>query len=140
MVMWSNQLGARAVPTITIRFPSNIPNTIPHNVTAAIAMATPIAHKGAVAGAKAVAMTVLDAMTTPSLITEAKAYYRDVQTADTKYDPVLTPADKPAIFKNTEIMAQMRPLMEKYYYDPTKYGSYLEQLGVSYPSGVVTPK
>lgn len=42
-----------AVPTITIRFPSNVPNMIGHHVTSAMAMATPIAHKGAVAGAKA---------------------------------------------------------------------------------------
>ena len=47
-IMWT-------VPTITIRYPSNIPNMIGHNVTSAMAMATPIAHKGAVAGAKAVA-------------------------------------------------------------------------------------
>jgi aminobenzoyl-glutamate utilization protein B len=73
------------VPTITIRFPSNIPSMIGHNVTAAIAMATPIAHKGAVAGAKAVAMTVLDLATTPKLIAEAKTYFTDVQTKEVKY-------------------------------------------------------
>jgi hypothetical protein len=28
----------RTVPTITIRFPSNIPNTTGHNVTAAMAL------------------------------------------------------------------------------------------------------
>ena len=46
-----------------------------HNVLAAMAMATPIAHKGAVAGAKAVAMTVLDLMTTPELVKAAKDYF-----------------------------------------------------------------
>jgi aminobenzoyl-glutamate utilization protein B len=25
-------------------------------------------------------------------------------------------------------------LLEKYYYDPTKYGTYLEQLGITYPT------
>ncbi|MEP6830473.1 MAG: peptidase dimerization domain-containing protein, partial [Rhizomicrobium sp.] len=63
-IMWT-------VPTITIRYPSNIPNMIGHNVTSAMAMATPIAHKGAVAGAKAVALTVLDMMTSPDLMTQA---------------------------------------------------------------------
>ncbi|HUO03172.1 MAG TPA: peptidase dimerization domain-containing protein, partial [Rhizomicrobium sp.] len=67
-IMWT-------VPTITVRYPSNIPSTIAHNVTAAMAMATPIAHKGAVAGAKAVALTVLDLMTTPELLAEAKSYF-----------------------------------------------------------------
>jgi aminobenzoyl-glutamate utilization protein B len=125
-IMWT-------VPTITIRFPSNIPSMIGHNVTSAIAMATPIAHKGAVAGAKAVAMTVLDIMTTPALVSEAKAYFTNVQTKDQKYDPVLTADDKPAIHLNKEIMDRMRPELEKYYYDPAKYSSYLEQLGIAYP-------
>ena len=43
------------VPTATVMFPSNIPNATMHNVLAAMAMATPIAHKGVVVGAKAVA-------------------------------------------------------------------------------------
>jgi aminobenzoyl-glutamate utilization protein B len=126
-IMWT-------VPTITIRYPSNVPNAIGHNVTAAMAMATPIAHKGAVAGAKAVALTVLDLMTTPELIVRAKDYFQNVQLKDQKYDPVLTAADKPGIHLNTEIMAQMRPKMEPFYYEPKKYKSYLEQLGISYPN------
>ena len=40
------------VPTVTLRFPSNIPGLPGHNWANAIAMATPIAHKGAIAGAK----------------------------------------------------------------------------------------
>jgi aminobenzoyl-glutamate utilization protein B len=130
-VMWT-------VPTITVRFPSNVPNTIAHNVTAAIAMATPIAHKGAVAGAKAVAMTVLDIATTPKLVADAKAYFQE-QTKDVKYAPALTAADKPAIHLNTEIMRQHRPVMEKFYYDPSKHGTYLEQLGIKYPAVAAAP-
>ena len=42
-----------AIPTITMRFPSNIPGAIGHHWTSAIAMATPVAHKGATQGAKA---------------------------------------------------------------------------------------
>jgi aminobenzoyl-glutamate utilization protein B len=125
-IMWT-------VPTITIRYPSNIPSMIGHNVTSAIAMATPIAHKGAVAGAKAVAMTVLDIMTTPKLVSDARTFFTTVQMKDQKYDPVLTAQDKPAIHLNKEVMERLRPEMEKYYYDPTKYGSYLEQLGIAYP-------
>jgi aminobenzoyl-glutamate utilization protein B len=131
-VMW-------AVPTITIRYPSNIPNTIGHNVTAAIAMATPIAHKGAVAAGKAAAMTVLDLMSTPELITAAKDYYNNVQLKDTKYDSVLTPQDKPGIHLNKDLMEKMRPPMSKLYYDPKKYRSYLEQLGIAYPNLTTTP-
>ncbi len=126
-IMWT-------VPTITVRYPSNIPNTIGHHVTAAIGMATPIAHKGVVAGAKAVSMTILDIVTTPSLVAEAKDYFQNVQLKDQKYDPVLEPTDQPAIHLNQVIMDQMRPKMEPLYYDPTKYETYLDQLGIAYPS------
>src|SRR3546814_16388564 len=47
-IMW-------AVPTIPIFYPSNVPNLINHNPLAAMPMATPIAHQGVIAGAKAVA-------------------------------------------------------------------------------------
>jgi aminobenzoyl-glutamate utilization protein B len=124
-VMWT-------VPTITIGYPANIPNVIFHHATAAMAMATPIAHKGTVAGAKAVAMTVLDLMTSPKLLAEAKRYFRDVQLKTQTYDPVLTPADQPAIDRNEKVMKELRPAMEKFYYDPSRYDSYLEQLGISY--------
>lgn len=131
-IMWT-------VPTITIRYPSNIPNTIGHNVTAAMAMATPIAHKGAVTGAKAVALTVMDMMTTPALLASAKDYFNNEQLKDMKYEPVLTPEDQPAIHLNKELMDRMRPQMTKYYYNPKKYSSYLEQLGIPYPGTTPTP-
>jgi aminobenzoyl-glutamate utilization protein B len=125
-IMW-------AVPTITIRFPSNIPNMIGHHQTAAIAMATPIAHKGAVAGGKAVAMTVLDLLMDPAALAAAKSFQQDVQFAEGKYDPVLTPEDKPAIHLNKDLMDRLRPQLEKFYYDPTRYETYLDQLGIAYP-------
>ncbi|WP_375429294.1 peptidase dimerization domain-containing protein [uncultured Sphingomonas sp.] len=126
-IMWT-------VPTITIRFPSNIPSMTGHNVLSAIAMATPVAHKGAVAGAKAVAMTTLDLMTTRKLVADAKAYQQQVQFKDVKYDPVLTKDDRPAIHLNKETMDRMRPQLERFYYDSTKYPTYLDQLGIKYPN------
>ncbi len=124
-VMWT-------VPTVTIGYPANIPNVIFHHSTAAMAMATPIAHKGTVAGAKAVAMTILDIATTPKLVADAKAWFRDVQLKEQAYDPLIAPTDMPAIDRNTRTMAQIRPTMEKQYYQPDKYGSYLQQLGIDY--------
>jgi aminobenzoyl-glutamate utilization protein B len=87
-----------------------------------------------VAGAKAVSMTVLDIMTTPQLVTDAKAFQQTVQFKDQKYDPVVTANDPPAIHLNTEIMERMRPAMKKFYYDPAKYPTYLDQLGIKYPA------
>ncbi|MBB5985146.1 amidohydrolase [Sphingobium lignivorans] len=120
-------------PTITIRFPSNIPNLPGHNWSNAIAMATPIAHKGAVAGAKAMAMTMLDLMTKPELLASAKTYFTDVQTKEVKYQPVLT-NEKPYIEMNADIMEQFREKMRPYYYNPAKYKTYLDQLGVKWPT------
>jgi aminobenzoyl-glutamate utilization protein B len=124
---------AWSVPTITLRFPSNIPGTPGHNWANAIAMATPIAHKGVVAGAKVQAMTMLDILLTPQLVTDAHSYFAE-QTATTKYKPFFAPTDQPPIWLNKERMEKYRPLMVKYYYDETKFPTYLEQLGIKYPT------
>jgi aminobenzoyl-glutamate utilization protein B len=122
------------VPTVTLRFPSNIPGLPGHNWSSAIASATPIAHKGVVAGAKVQAMTVLDLLTRPELVQQAWDYFRNVQTKDRKYIPFIKPDTKPAIHLNTDILAKYREQMKKYYYDPTRYSTYLDQLGIKYPT------
>ncbi len=122
------------VPTITLNYPSNIPGMPGHNWANAISMATPIAHKGVVAGAKVQAMTILDILLTPQIVTDAWDYFNNVQTKDVKYKPFFAPTDKPPIWLNVDIMAQYRPEMRKYYYDPKKYKTYLEQLGIQYPT------
>jgi aminobenzoyl-glutamate utilization protein B len=121
------------VPTVTLRFPSNIPGLPGHNWANGIAMATPIAHKGGVAGAKVQAMTLLDILLTPSVVADAWQYFRDIQTKETKYTSFLGPNDKPAIWLNAEIMTKYREEMRKFYYDPSKFRTYLEQLGIKYP-------
>lgn len=122
------------VPTVTLRFPSNMPGLQGHHWSSAVTMATPIAHKGATAGAKVEAMTLLDLICKPALIKSAWAYYNDVQTENEKYTPLVNEDDQPAIELNKEIMAEFRPEMKKFYYDPSKYSTYLEQLGISYPT------
>jgi aminobenzoyl-glutamate utilization protein B len=125
---------AWSVPTVVLGYPSNIPGLPGHHWANAISMATPIAHKGVTAGAKAEALTLLDLLVKPNLIQSAWAYYTDVQTKEIKYQPLIGPNDKPATYLNTKIMEQFRPEMRKFYYDPTKYKSYLEQLGIKYPT------
>jgi aminobenzoyl-glutamate utilization protein B len=122
------------VPTVTLRYPSNIPGLPGHHWSSAIASATPIAHKGATAGAKAMATTILDIIAKPALVDSAWAYFRNVQTKDTKYEPLMRPNEKPATFLNTDILDRFRPQMRRFYYDPTKYATYLEQLGIQYPT------
>lgn len=122
------------VPTVTLRYPSNIPNLPGHNWANGISMATPIAHKGIVAGAKVQAMTIVDLLLHPELIQQAWDFYRNVQTKDMKYTPLMRPQDQPALWLNQKTMEQYRPEMKKYYYDPSKYSTYLEQLGIKYPT------
>ena len=122
------------VPTVTLRYPSNIPGPPGHNWANSIVMATPIAHKGAVAGAKVQALTILDIVSTPQVVIDAWKYFREVQTKEVTYTPFISPTDQPPIWLNQEIMARYKPELQKYYYDPKKYKSYLEQLGIAYPT------
>ena len=122
------------VPSVTLYYPANIPGTPGHNWADGIAMATPIAHKGVVAGAKVQAMTMLDILLTPKVVEDAWAYFKDVQTKTIKYHAFIGPTDQPATWLNAEKMGKFREQMRKFYYDPAKYPTYLEQLGIKYPT------
>ncbi|WP_375446264.1 amidohydrolase [uncultured Fibrella sp.] len=125
---------AWSVPTIVLRYPSNIPDLPGHHWSNAISMATPIAHKGIVAGAKAEAMTLLDLLLKPDLIQKAKDYYVNEQTKELKYTPLITAKENPAVYLNQKIMTDFKPKLQPFYYDPSKYKTYLEQLGIKYPT------
>ncbi|HWW87059.1 MAG TPA: amidohydrolase [Vicinamibacterales bacterium] len=122
------------VPTVTLRYPANMAAGPGHNWANAISMATPIAHKGIRYGSKVMAMTVVDILERPEIVTQAWDYFKNVQTKERKYIPLMRPEDKPAIWLNEQTMAKYRPEMKKYYYDSSKYKSYLEQLGIKYPT------
>ena len=123
-----------SMPTIVLRYPSNMPGMPGHHWANAITMATPIAHKGCTAGAKVEAMTILDLLLKPEILKESWEYYNTVQTKEIKYTPLISKDEKPAIKLNKEIMETFRPEMKKFYYDPSKFSSYLDQLGIKYPT------
>ena len=122
------------VPMTYLMYPANIPNLPGHSWPNAVAMATPIAHKGSTAGAKVQALTALDFLLQPQLVQQAWDYFRTVQTKDIHYSSFLGPEDKPAIEMNQEKMEKFLPQLKKVYYDPARYKSYLEQLGIQYPT------
>jgi len=122
------------MPTVTMRYPANMPGGPGHNWANGIAMATPVAHKGALAGAKVQALTLLDLFLDGETVDAAWTYFNDVQTTETTYTPFITPDDHPAIWLNEDIMARWRERMRPYYYDPSRFDSYLEQLGIEYPT------
>lgn len=121
------------VPTVTLRFPSNIPGGPGHHWSEAIAMATPIAHKGATAGAKVLARTALELYLRPGALEEAWTYFDEEQTEGQEYRPLIGEDDPPPTDLNREIMERHRSELEQFYYDEERYDSYLEQLGVDYP-------
>jgi aminobenzoyl-glutamate utilization protein B len=121
-------------PTVYMRYPANIPNLPGHSWPNAVAMATPIAHKGSTAGAKVQAATALDVLFNPELVASAWAYFREVQTKEVKYTPLIGPDDHPAIELNKDKMEKFAPELRKYYYDPSRYHTYLDQLGIIYPT------
>ncbi|HEV2130434.1 MAG TPA: amidohydrolase [Longimicrobiaceae bacterium] len=122
------------VPTVRLRYPANIPGMIGHHWSSGIAMATPIAHQGSNYGAKVIAMTAIDLLTNPRLLQETKRYFAEVQTKDIKWVSLIPEGTEPPTFLNEEKMEKYRPMLEKLRYDPSRYSTYLEQLGVEYPT------
>ena len=102
------------VPTGLITFPSNIPGVSYHHWSAGVSLATSIAHKGAVAGAKAMAGSALDLFLEPGLVAKAKETFKE-ETGDTEYRPLLPPDQKPPLELNRYIMERYRPAMRDHY-------------------------
>ena len=122
------------MPTVTLRYPANMPGGPGHNWANGIAMATPVAHKGTLAGGKVQALTLLDLFLRPEIVEDAWTYFNDVQLEEQDYIPFISETDEPAIFLNAELMERWRPLMRPLYYDETRFDSYMEQLGIEYPT------
>ena len=112
----SNDIGdiTWVVPTGTVRFPVVVPGVQAHHWTAGITPTMSIAHKGAVIGAKVIAASVLDLLTSDELRAAAKKQF-EVDTKDTKYFSLLPLDAKPPVDLNKEIMEKYRPQMQKFY-------------------------
>jgi len=76
---------------------------------------------------------MLDLISDDELVDDAWTYFREEQTANETYVPFIGPDDPPAIEKNAQIMNTYREKMREFYYDPSRYDTYLEQLGIDYP-------
>ena len=102
------------VPTGTVRFPSMAIGVQAHHWTAGITPTMSIAHKGAVVGAKVMAASVLDLLTSPELRAAAKKQFEE-DTKEIKYFSLLPPSAKPPVDLNKEMMEKYRPEMRKHY-------------------------
>jgi aminobenzoyl-glutamate utilization protein B len=102
------------VPTGAISFPASVPGVNYHNWQAAVTPVSSIAHKGELAGAKVLAASVLDLLTSPALLERARQQFaRD--TKDTPYFSLLPAQAKPQLDLNRETMERFRPEMRKHY-------------------------
>ena len=102
------------VPHGRVSFPANVPGVPFHHWAAGIAEATPIAHKGTVAGAKVMAGSVVDLLTNSELLQKAKeTFSREV--AGSTYKSLLPPDKKPPVGMNAEEMAKYREAMRAHY-------------------------
>src|SRR5258706_4735666 len=113
------------VPMVYLMFPANIPNLPGHSWPNAVAMATPIAHKGSTAGAKVQAATALDFLLGPELVQQAWAYFNDGQTKEIQYTTLIGSNEPPDLDLDPDKMEKFLPQLKKYYYDPSKYKNYL---------------
>lgn len=102
------------VPMVKVYFPSNVPNINYHHWAAGVVLATSIAHKGIVAGARVIAGCVLSCLDDPSLIAAAKASFAQELDGQT-YFSMLPPGQKPPVDLNREMMERFRPLMRPHY-------------------------
>ncbi len=102
------------VPMGRVWFPANVPHVAFHHWAAGAALTTSIAHKGAVAGAKALAASVLDFFVDRELVAQTKATFKQ-EIADVVYRPLLPDDQRPPVDLNRAEMDKYRPQMERHY-------------------------
>ena len=91
-----------------------MPGIQAHHWSAGITPTMSIGHKGAVTGAKVIAASVLDLLTSPELRDAARKQFEQ-DTKDSKYFSLLPEGAKPPLDLNKEMMEKYRPAMKKYY-------------------------
>jgi aminobenzoyl-glutamate utilization protein B len=102
------------VPMVKYYYPSNIPNTNSHHWGAGVALATSIAHRGAVAGAKVMAASIVECLRNPAIVAEAKRSFTE-ELGGVAYRPLLPRDQKPPVELNRAMMEKYRPLMAPHY-------------------------
>jgi aminobenzoyl-glutamate utilization protein B len=106
------------VPAGSMNFPSAIPGIEAHEWKAAVFPTSSMSHKGQVAGAKTLAASIIDLLTTPDLLQKARAEF-DVESKKTPYFSMIPPDAKPDIEMNRADMEKYRPEMRKFYLNKT---------------------
>jgi len=103
------------VPMARIWFPSNVPNLGFHHWTAGAALATSIAHKGAIAGAKVLGASVIDYLTDDGDLMERTRESFAAELSGIEYEPLLPKDQQPPLDLNRAEMEKYRAQMEAHY-------------------------
>jgi aminobenzoyl-glutamate utilization protein B len=102
------------VPMVKFYFPASIPHVKFHHWAAGVPLAMSIAHKGALAGAKVMAASIIECLKNPAIIAEAKRTFKE-ELGGIEYRPLLPPDQKPPVDLNRAMMEKYRPLMAQHY-------------------------
>jgi aminobenzoyl-glutamate utilization protein B len=106
------------VPAGSLNFPASVPGIGYHEWKAAVTPVSSISHKGQVVGAKVLAASIIDLLTSPELLQKARTEF-EVESKKTPYFS-LVPADaKPDLDLNRAEMAKYRAEMTKFYLHKT---------------------
>jgi aminobenzoyl-glutamate utilization protein B len=106
------------VPAGLLNFPSSVPGIEYHEWKAAVTPVSSISHKGQVAGAKVLAASIIDLMTSPELLQKARAEF-EVESKKTPYFSLLPPEAKPDLDLNRVEMEKYRADMRRFYLNKT---------------------
>jgi aminobenzoyl-glutamate utilization protein B len=121
------------VPTVTIGYPVEHPGRSRPQLGQRDLDGDADRAQGHQYGAKVVALTVIDLLTRPELVTQAWDYFNNVQTKNRSTSRSCARGQTGDLAEqgaDGEVPAEMK----KYYYDPSKYKNYLDQLGIKYPT------
>jgi aminobenzoyl-glutamate utilization protein B len=106
------------VPAGSLNFPASVPGIEYHEWHAAVTPVSSISHKGQVAGAKVLAASILDLMTSPELLDKARKEF-EVASKETPYFSLLPPDVQPSVDLNAADMEKYRPAMRQFYLNKT---------------------
>ena len=98
-------------PTATIVFPGIVPGAIGHHWSTVASTFGPAAHKGLLAGAKAIAASAVDLLTKPAALAELRREF-EAYSKEHPYKPFIPEDARPPLDLNKAAMEKWRVLLE----------------------------